>query len=345
MTDVFLYNEIMNLYDQKTGYVDVASILNAGDTFNFITGGRGIGKTYGFIKYFIESGIPFIFLRRTQIEADLQADSVTSSLTAYLAPAGLHMKTDRIAKKISRISIEETGQEICVCAALSTFASIRGIDLSKYEYILYDEFITEPHVRALKMEGIALFNAYESVNRNRELNGRDPLRLVGLSNSLNIANDVFIQFDIVNAAERMINTGEESFTRGDLLLLILQNSPISRRKKETALYQNASEEYSRMSIDNQFILNDFRYVQKRKISEYICRWSVGDLYVYEHKHREEYYITFTQAKIKRADRYGSNYMDLERMKKDKVHFWFKYISGYVFFDSYKAVALFEKYFK
>ena len=57
MTDVFLYNEIMILYDQKTGYVDVASILNAGYTFNFITGGRGIGKTYGFIKYFIEFGI------------------------------------------------------------------------------------------------------------------------------------------------------------------------------------------------------------------------------------------------------------------------------------------------
>ena len=100
-----------------------------------------------------------------------------------------------------------------------------------------------------------------------------------------------------------------------------------------------------MAIENKFILNDFTYVKKRKLNEYKPAWSVGDLTIYEHKSRQEYYVTFSGAVLPRECRYGSNYMDLQKVKRDKWSFYLDYLDGFVMFDSYKAVALFEKYFK
>ena len=100
-----------------------------------------------------------------------------------------------------------------------------------------------------------------------------------------------------------------------------------------------------MSIRNEFILNDFTYVKKRNLQEYIAIWAVGDLYIYQHKSRAEYYVCFSRAKLPKDKIYGSNYLDLERMKREKWRFWLRYIEGSVAFESYKAAALFEKYFK
>lgn len=333
----------INLY-QPDGWVDVESILEAGYPFNFITGGRGIGKTYGFIRWMIMNDTPFILLRRTEIESQLQADPKTSSVTAVCNDLDITFHAAVHGKKMRSLYRDDNDHEICLCAALSTFASVRGVDLSAYRYIIYDEFITEPHVRALKMEGIALSNAYETINRNRELSGEDPVRLLALSNSLNISNDIFMQFDLISAAENMLNEDVEIYARGKILLLILQHSPISEKKAGTALYQAASEEYARMSIKNEFILNDFRYVKKQNLKEYKPIWAVGSLYIYEHKSRPEFYITFKKANLPKAYVYGDNYMDLTRMKRDHLRTWWNYLDGMIKFDSYKAVSLFEKYF-
>lgn len=333
----------INLY-RKDGWMDVQSIISADCSFTFVTGGRGIGKTYGFIRWMIEHQEPFILLRRTEIEAQFQGDPKTSSVTPVCNDLQISFRAAVVGKKMKALYREDTDQEICLCAALSTFASVRGVDLSRYKFMIYDEFITEPHVRALKMEGIALSNAYETINRNRELAGEDPVRLFALSNSLNIANDIFIQFDLVSAAENMINNDIEVYTRGQILLIIAQHSPISAKKADTALYQTASEEYAKMSIRNEFIMNDFRYVKKQNLKEYRPCWSVGSLYVYEHKSRDEFYITFKAAQLPRSMKYGDNYMDLQRMKRDHIRTWWNYMDGMIKFDSYKAVSLFEKYF-
>ena len=335
----------MNLYKKKDGWIDVESIIKAGYVFNFITGGRGIGKTYGFILFFVLNKIPFILMRRTEKEAEIEADPKTSSVSKVLADLDIPCRSRVHGKTLRSLYRTDTDQEICTVVGLSTFASFRGINLSSYDYILYDEFITEPHVRALKREGHALSSAYETINRNRELLGQDPVRLFALSNSLNIANDIFIEFGLVSAAEQLTMNHEEIYIRDRTLLLVLQNSPVSKKKKQTALYSAGSEEYARMAISNEFIANDFRYVKKQPLNEYIAEWSVGDLYVYRHKTRDEWYITFKAAQLPKSSRYGSNYMDLERMKRDKLRFWWSYLDGYVKFDSYNAVALFEKYFK
>lgn len=339
---------MINLYitsGKSAGYFDAESVINAGYIFNYITGGRGIGKTFGFLRYFIDNRIPFILMRRTQTEADLQGDIITSSLKPHLLRNDIQARFNKFAGgKLTSVT-DPDGAMICVICALSTISSLRGIDLSEFGTIIYDEFITEPHVKKIKAEGQALENAYETINRNRELDGLDPVKLYCLSNSLNLANDIFIYRDLLPYAERLINTGEEVATPDPrTLLIIAQHSPISARKAGTVLYQSASEEYAKMAISNEFILNDFSYVKKIKnLNEYKCVCKVGDRFIYKHKQNGQYYVCPVRAQTKHI--YSNTYSDLQRFQRERWRIYTRYLDGLVRFDSYQSIALFEKYYK
>ena len=330
----------MKIY-AKNGYFNAKNIIEQPYQFIFVTGARGTGKTFSTLKYLIENRKPFILLRRTQDESDLQASPLTSSITKVLNYLKINYKFKKINKKVGCIYIDD--KPMIYTCALSTFASIRGINFDDINYAVYDEFISEPHVRTFKAEGLALMNFYESVNRNRELEGKKALKLIGLSNSLNIANDIFMQFDLVTPAEQLIDKHDEIYTRGSILLIVMQDSPISKQKADTVLYQNSGEEYAKMAIKNEFILNDFSYVKKLDIRAYTPHLIIGDLTIYKSKSKHEYYCSFSKGQCKR--KYGTSISDLERLKRAEWRLYTRYLDGYMRFDSYKAVALFEKYFK
>lgn len=341
----------MDIYD-KDGWLNAPEIIQQPEPMIFVIGARGIGKTYGFLKYFIEQRIPFIYMRRTQIETDLQGNENTTSLKKIFYDLGIKPVFRSLGKgklhEIAEVYQDEEGNErrrvICLCVPMNTISAIRGFDFSDYDYGIYDEFITEPHVKAIRQEGNAVAAAYETINRNREIENRNAFKMFFLANSLNIANDVFMVFDLVEPAEYLINAPEDRmiFRRKNILLIVCKKSPISERKSETALYSEVSEEYARMAIKNEFILNDFSYVRKHDLKEYKCLWSVGDLYIYRHKHESAFYVTFTRGETKK--KYSTAYADLIRMQREQLRFWMRYLDGKIRFDSYRAVALFEKYF-
>lgn len=332
----------MNIYKPE-GWLDADSIIQSPFIYQFIIGGRGIGKSYGVIDYFIKNNLKFIYLRRTQVEAKLQADPVTSQLMPNFKDREISPVFRTMAEGKIHVCYSPDGKEICLITALTAIASLRGISLDDYDYIVYDEFITEPHVRQIKAEGMALANAYETINRNRELKGRPPVKMICLANSLNIANDIFMYYDLIEPAENMLLNDEEIFIRNDILLIISQHSPISEAKRGTALYMNVSEEFAKMAISNKFILNDFAYVKKRKLSEYIPKVRVGSLYIYRHKTRSEWYVCSSKSEVK--EQYSDGYADLARFQRKYFRLWARYLDGGVRFDSYKSVALFEKYYK
>lgn len=330
----------MNLY-LKNGYLDMQSIIESAYPFIFIAAARGTGKTYGALKYFYTKSKTIIQLRRTQVETDLQSVPDGTSYKKVLEDLGF---IEYSIKKHQRYSVltDQDGFQVCYNMALSTFASVRGIDFSHIDHVFYDEFITEPHVKKIKNEGMALANFYESVNRNRELEGRKPLQLVCAANSVNMANDVFMYFDLIRDAEEMVNTGEDIRILGNKLLIIPQSSPVSQKKKKTALYAAVNPEFTEMAINNKFILNDQTYVKKRPISEYRCVAQIGILYLYEHKSERTYYISQQQGKTKNV--FQDSYSGLEKARRSLYRLIARYLDGYIMFDSYQSVALFEKYF-
>ena len=90
-------------------------------------------------------------------------------------------------------------------SALSTFSNLRGFDGSNIKILLYDEFIPERHERLIKNEADAFFNVYETINRNRELQGGPPLIALCLSNSNSLASPIFTALNLVKTLERMHN--------------------------------------------------------------------------------------------------------------------------------------------
>lgn len=338
---------MINLY-LKNGYLDMRSIIESGYTFIFIPGARGIGKTYGAISYCVEENEPIILLRRTQTEIDLQNDRKgdgTSFFRVFEDKGISHYVTKD--KNIGYVWREDPeggpDQLAAVNLALSTFANTRGaFDYSQIKRIYYDEFIAEAHVRKIKNEGMAFANLYESVNRNRELSGLPPVQVIFMANAMNIANDIFMYFDLIQDAEQMIANGEEVRAIGNKLLIIPQHSPISEKKSKTALYQAVNSEFTDMAVNNKFILNDFTYVKRMPLNEYKCLFQAGDLYVYKHKSRQEFYVTFKKGVT--SEVYQANYSGLEKLIRSRWRFPGYMMDGLILFESYQCIALFEKYF-
>lgn len=328
----------LKLYNKK-GYLAMDKIIDTGYPFIFIPAARATGKTYGTLQHLFKKGEKIIQLRRTQNEADMQNTVDGSSYKSVLGDMGIDYTISK-SNKIGRVIVDE--KEICINLSLSTFANIRGIDFSEIKYAVFDEFIAEPHVRKLKNEGMAVANFYETVNRNRELSGKPPLRMIFLANSVNMANDVFMYFDLITHAEQMLNKKEEVRVIGNKLLILPQHSPISVKKSHTALYQAVNSEFTDMAINNKFVLNDFQYVKKQNLQEYRCLVQLGDLYIYEHKSGNQYYVTFQKGQTKNI--YGNGYADRTKAKRSEWNHVIHYLDGIMLFESYRCIALFEKYF-
>lgn len=336
--------DYMNLY-LENGYLDMKSIIESGYPFIFLPAARGTGKTYGTLKYHIQHRNKILLVRRTSKEAELQAKKESSAYKAVMQDLGIDDWGGGFSEGYGGVwynSDEKDDIEVAYVCSLNTFASIKGIDFSDINYIVFDEFIAEPHVRKIKNEGMALANLYESVNRNRELKGRPPVQLLCLANSVNMANDTFMYFNLIESAERMLQEGIEWMELGNKLLIIPQHSPISEQKAETALYKAVANEFSEMAIKNKFILNDFTYVQRRSLAEYNCIYIVGDLCMYQHKSRQEFYVSFSKGKTKEV--YTNGYADLQRFRRERWRFAGYYLDGMIRFENYRAVALWEKYF-
>ena len=320
----------------------MSAIIETRYPFIFIPGARGIGKTYGGLKYFVEHQDTIILLRRTQTEIDIQNDPKGdgTSFQPVLSDQGREWRVTR-NKNIGYVW--EGDQLLGINIALSTFANIRGaFDFSYIKHVFYDEFIAEAHVKKIKNEGMALANFYESINRNRELKGQDPLQLICAANALNIANDVFMYFDITTEVEQMIQNGEEVRAVGNKLIILPLHSPISEKKAQTALYTAINSEFTDMAVNNKFVLNDFSYIKKRPLTEYKCLFRIGDLFIFEHKSRQEFYCTFKKGETKEV--YQANYSGLEKLQRSRWKFAGYMLDGMISFESYRVFALFCKYF-
>ena len=246
-----------------SGYLNFDFVMNRKPQlpFIFLIGGRGTGKTYGAIKWIIEHGEHALFMRRTQDEVDtIMNDRNLSAAKTPVKDMGKQLFTRKISKKNVILSYADSEEDPAVdfitTCALSTFASLRGFSAAEYKYLFFDEFIKEPHVHALKQEGRALFNAYETVSRNRELAGLPALRMVCMSNSEDIYNPIFAEFNLENEYLRMMERGENyRIVQDQIAIYNLSDSPISEAKADTAIYKLGNENFNKMALANKFTVD------------------------------------------------------------------------------------------
>ena len=221
---------------------------------NIFIGGRGTGKTFWALKNVILSGEKFVFLRDTQTVIDkvVRGGNLFNPIMMVypdfprvdmLADDGMYVfcHTDH-----EGIPVKNYGY----IAALSTFKNLRGVDFSDVDTIVFDEFIPEVGSVTQKHQGTIFLNMYETVNRNREFEGRPPVKIILLSNSNSVYSDILESFGVHRIIENMT---DNIFENDDILIEFLSNEGFYEKKKNTFLYRVANNaEFVNMALDNTF---------------------------------------------------------------------------------------------
>lgn len=323
-------------------YFDYHHVFKKSMPFNILIGGRGTGKTYGALKEHIieenKSIQKIIYLRTMQTEIDISASFMGNPYK-------------KLNEDLNRNIQIKTGQmplivdeDNCIgyCFALSTFATTRGVDFSDVDTIIWDEFISEEHRSHLfKKQASVFYNLYETVNRNREIEGKPAVKVYFLSNATTLNSPLLIDLNLVSRIENMIMKSRYSQTikeRG-IYLELLHDLEISEMKKDTALYKlTKGSQFYRHSIENEFAYDSWYNIKRRNLREYKPICAIDNIYIYRHKYDGSLYTT-----ISRADCPTFNTVDTYSLWKR--NYWMecreKYISGNMLFDTMTSKQIFK----
>lgn len=340
-----------DLYLPGSGFFNFRAVRDLAYPFTLIIGGRGTGKTFGALESSIEDRRLFCYLRRKKTELDIINKDEFSPLRPICRARGWEYTSRPIAPGIvgffSCDTDEDgkttiTGPAVGMTAALSTFGSLRGFDSSDVELLLYDEAIPERGERPLPHEPDKLDNAYETINRNRELQGRPPLQLIVMGNANDQASPILTSWGLASVVDKLRSRGGWIHTddRRGICLVLLEDSPVTEQKRDTALYRRAAgTDFAGMALDNAFAYNDRSHIIPRPLGEYTPRAVLGACCIYRHKAEQRYYVT--------EHRQGSPkvYPDTEtgrgRFCDDFGYLYRAYFDGRVDFEDFGCLAWFE----
>ena len=347
----------MRLYD-KEGWLDVDNIMkNCKLTpFIFIVGARGTGKTFGFLKYVLHNNMKFLYIRRTKTQYEMANKPDANPFNALENEIpGTHITTQSLSTNLTGVFTAEyddekekyvpTGDCLGYMSALSIFSNLRGVSFDDVDIVIYDEFIPEAHERKMKQECSALLNMLETIGRNRELKGRKPLMLVCLANANDLCNPYFVGLGITKPAEQMAKEHKsfKQFVDRGISIIMLSESPISERKKATALYKlTAGTEFYQMAINNTFEMDESSIIKSLSLKEYVpVVSSTYGITIYKHKNRREYYVsTHREGDVI----YGKSKAEKTRFWNKYSYLWFAFLRNDVIFEEYLCLSLFQKLF-
>lgn len=340
----------MRLY-QSNGYLDMAAIRHAGYPFTIVINGRGTGKTFNGLYDLLSTGTKFIYLRRTQTQIDQIRVPGLDPFSDINRKMGTSYIQAHMTKKTTAIyngqvvdgELKPTGEPLGYLAALSTFATMRGIADTSIDVMFFDEFIPEWNERPIREEYQTLKQALETIGRNRELEGRKPLQLIAVANSNTIANPILVGMGIVEKVVKMVKNKSQILTipeRG-IMVVCPTESPISVAKQNTALYKLDSDEFSNMALGNIFPQFSNSKIKSLPLQEHKPICSVGEITIYQHKANGSIYVSTHSQPTPYT--YGVSDVELERFNNDFRTLSRLYLSNDIIFQTQTAELLFRTY--
>lgn len=228
-------------------YYDANKTLSYNCLFNYVIGGRGIGKTFGWTekvtKEFLKNKSEFVYVRRYATEF--------AEIGNFFQPIKFHFPNTKFDVKGNHFLIDD---EIAGYAIpLSTSRQLKSNAYPNVKYIIFDEFIIEKgKIPYLKSEVKIFLDLYETIARTRE-----NIIAVFLSNALSIINPYFIYFNISPAP----NTEFTRYNKKDMLIQVTQSQNFMQFKKQTRFGKIIKNcDYAKSSIDNQFVLDNYDFI-------------------------------------------------------------------------------------
>lgn len=340
---------MLDLY-LDSGYLNVSAILDNPYKCNFIivVAGRGVGKTYGgLLEAFKHYKKRFMYLRRTEVIVDLVANDKYSPYKKLNMDLNLGVTIKKINKKLHGFYEKDNREPFGLFTALTAISDVRGADLNDIDLIFYDEFIPEEHKKLIKGEGKAVLNTFETINRNRELDGKPPAKMFLASNSDNIFHPVLASLGVTDLLLKMQNTNKSVYYNRQrrLLLINCQNNPISALKNDTALYQfNVDKDFKAMAIDNHFadvpdIIKSMPIGKQDKLLYCIGRFNVYHLALSD-------LLYVTTFKINNPiETFSDNDREVISFKRSHVGFISQFFNNSVLFENVSTYSQFTELLK
>lgn len=315
-------------------FTNVIDFLKDKIYFNFFIGGRGVGKTYSTLDYLKDCGKKFIYLRTSTKELEIASDS------NVFAVVDKRIQWRKLEDDF--YAIEKNNKLIGYGCALSTFKNIRGVNFENVDIIFHDEFIPEISARRIiKNEADAFYNMVESVNRNRELLGHEPILYIACANANNIYNPYFISLNIIQNIELAMYEGSNryiDYERGLQVVVLKASNEYIEKKKQTALYKLTSgTEFEKMALLNEFSYNDFSQVKKNvSVAGYVPILKIDNIVVWRKKGEKRYICRYGNQRIKNKEFNSSN--DLENrlfFKNYRDAFYRAILNDIIIFENYE----------
>lgn len=176
-------------------YYRLGDVLSRNGVYNFIVGGRGIGKTYSaknqVIRNFIKRGDQFIYLRRYKTELSTRLTFFTD--IAHEFPE-YGFRIHGMEAQMTRNPKDEkpTWETMGYFMALSNSQSKKSVSYLRVTIIIFDEFIIEKGaVQYLPNESRVFNDLFSTVDRFK-----DKTRVLFLANSVSIMNPYFLAYKI-----------------------------------------------------------------------------------------------------------------------------------------------------
>lgn len=328
----------------EDGWINWDYITDQKIPFVSVVGPRGTGKTYGLMKWMIENKLKFLYLRRLKSQLDQCGKPEGNPFKKLNTDFGYNINPYNSSGTVSFRYGDKDGELAAVGVALSVVANLRGVDYSDFQYIIFDEFIASDGERPIKNEFYAFLNFYETVNRNRELAGADPVFCYMLGNANKLNNPYFTGWHFMRTAVKMIR-GKQMVWRSPentRMVIMLLDSPISQRKADTALYKNATDDFLTMALDNAFKTDETK-IKSEPLKEFIHIVSIGEIGIYRHKTERRYYVSSTISQDLYYEPFG---ITLKMFQQDFYLLRVSYMTRKNFtFENFENEILFRSYFE
>lgn len=326
------------------GYLNIEYLYSECKFIMAITGPRGSGKTYGFLKYVAENKIRFIYMRRLKSQLDNCVKSEElNPFKAVNTKEGTSIIPRRKSGSVQFVdnSDEEDPVIVGYGVALSTVATIRGGDYSDVDCVIFDEYIAMSGERPIADEAAAFMGFLETVNRNRELEGRSPVKVFMLGNANKLMNPYFLHWHFMKTALKMLRGKQMVWRNQDntRIMILLQDSPIAEKKRETAIYRNTSGDYLNMALDNAF-KTDSTGQNSRKLKDCRHMVSIGEIGIYVLKSTGEIYVSET---VNKTQYLAENEINLSIFQARYGVLRLNYLYGRILFENYETELLFRAY--
>lgn len=341
-------------------YIEVEPVVmmyvKRGVYFFYFCSGRGLGKTYSSLDMMRRVGTgllkideqeensKFLYLRRSGVEAETIAAPEACPFKKYNKKEGYEI-CGEFHNKLGFGSFyldAEKKDHIGYCAALSTFSNLRGVDFSDVSLIVYDECIPEnKNKKPIKDEGFLFLDLYETINRNRALEGKKEVVVIFLSNPIDLSSDLLSQLQLTPILNNMILNNQQKFTDYDRVLHIekYKDHPISKQKEAGALYKFAQQTgYNARSLSGEFTQNDMTVIRKANFAEYDPYLRIENIIVYKHKSDCTFHISSRLSTCK------YEFKAYQREKVRDIFYWqYKLLvrERLVTYDNYSTKTVFE----